>query len=245
MSNLHQRTMTEQVMARLRDMILSGELAPGSRLDQNELARRFGVSLVPLREALARLQSRGLVRIVPHRGVFVESLSVEELLDIYQVREALEELAARLAAPRLTVADLATLDRLKIEMEQTATIDDFDAFLDLHREFHFTIYRAAGRRHLVQLIAQLWDLSARYRRFQLYAFPERARASLFEIQAILDACHRRDPDALACMVRYKVHQTVVSLLDVMQREQTVASLVNGKRIEKQQALGSAGEDAGV
>jgi DNA-binding GntR family transcriptional regulator len=171
MTDLPQRTMTEQVMARLRDMILSGELAPGSRLDQNDLARRFGVSLVPLREALARLQSSGLVRIVPHRGVFVEALSVEELLDIYQVREALEDLASRLAAPRLSAADLATLDRLKIEMEQTAKIDDFDAFLDLHRDFHFTIYRAAGRRHLLQLLTQLWDLSARYRRFQLYALP--------------------------------------------------------------------------
>jgi DNA-binding GntR family transcriptional regulator len=232
MTDLPQRTMTEQVMGRLRDMILSGELAPGSRLDQNDLARRFGVSLVPLREALARLQSSGLVRIVPHRGVFVESLSVEELLDIYQVREALEELAARLAAPRLSAADLATLDRLKIEMEQTAKIDDFDAFLDLHRDFHFTIYRAAGRRHLLQLIAQLWDLSARYRRFQLYAFPERMRTSLFEIQAILEACHRRDPNALALLVRYKVHQTVVSLLDVMRREPTAAALVNGKHADE-------------
>ena len=232
MTDLPQRTMTEQVMARLRDMILSGELAPGSRLDQNDLARRFGVSLVPLREALARLQSSGLVRIVPHRGVFVESLSVEELLDIYQVREALEDLASRLAAPRLSAADLATLDRLKIEMEQTAKIDDFEAFLDLHRDFHFTIYRAAGRRHLLQLIAQLWDLSARYRRFQLYAFPERMRTSLFEIQAILEACHRRDPNALALLVRYKVHQTVVSLLDVMRREPTAAALVNGKHADE-------------
>jgi DNA-binding GntR family transcriptional regulator len=231
MTDLPQRTMTEQVMARLRDMILSGDLAPGSRLDQNDLARRFGVSLVPLREALARLQSSGLVRIVPHRGVFVESLSVEELLDIYQVREALEELAARLAAPRLSAADLATLDRLKIEMEQTAKIDDFDAFLDLHRDFHFTIYRAAGRRHLLQLLTQLWDLSARYRHFQLYAFPERMRTSLFEIQAILEACHRRDPDALALLVRYKVHQTVVSLLDVMRRE-PAASLANGKHVDE-------------
>ena len=234
MTDLPQRTMTEQVMARLRDMILSGELAPGSRLDQNDLARRFGVSLVPLREALARLQSSGLVRIVPHRGVFVESLSVEELLDIYQVREALEDLASRLAAPRLSAADLATLDRLKIEMEQTAKIDDFEAFLDLHRDFHFTIYRAAGRRHLLQLIAQLWDLSARYRRFQLYAFPERMRTSLFEIQAILEACHRRDPNALALLVRYKVHQTVVSLLDIIQREPTptVALLANGKHVDE-------------
>lgn len=232
MTDLPQRTMTEQVLVCLRDMILSGELAPGSRIDQSELAQRFGVSLVPLREALARLQSSGLVRIVPHRGAFVESLSVDELLDIYQVREALEELAARLAAPRLSATDLATLDRLRIDMEQTATIDDFDTFLDLHREFHFTIYRAAGRRHLLQSITQLWDLSARYRRFQLYTFPQRMQTSLFEIQAILEACHRRDPDALASMVRYKVHQTVVSLLDVMRREPAATSMVNGKHIDE-------------
>ncbi|MFQ3632881.1 GntR family transcriptional regulator [Roseiflexus sp.] len=148
---------------------------------------------------------------------------------IYQVRESLEELAARLAAPRLTTADLVTLDRLKAEMEQAATVNDFDAHLNLHREFRFTIYRAAGRRRLMQLIAQLWDLSARYRRFQLYAFPERVHTSLFETQAILDACHRRDPEALACMVRYKVHQTVVSLLDVMRREMTTMVLKHGNR----------------
>ncbi|NWG18780.1 MAG: GntR family transcriptional regulator [Chloroflexi bacterium] len=228
MADTPQRTMTEQVLARLRDMILSGELAPGSRIDQNELARRFGVSLVPLREALARLQSSGLVRIVPHRGVFVESLSADELLDIYQVREALEEQAARLAAPRLSDADLAAIDRLQAELERTAITGDFDAFLDLNREFHFTIYRASGRRYLLQLIDQLWDLSARYRRFQLHAFPDRARASLFETQAIVAACRRRDPDALAWMVRYKVHQTVVGLLDRMRQEPAPVSPASGE-----------------
>lgn len=221
MADAPQRTMTEQVLVRIRDMILSGVLAPGSRIDQNELARRFGVSLVPLREALARLQSSGLVRIVPHRGVFVEALSADELLDIYQVREALEEQAARLAAPQLSDDTLAKLDQLEAELERTAANGDFDAFLDLNREFHFTIYRAARRRYLLQLIDQLWDLSSRYRRFQLYSFPERARASLFETQAIVAACRRRDPDALALMVRYKVHQTVVSLLDMIRQEPNI------------------------
>jgi DNA-binding GntR family transcriptional regulator len=215
MADNPQRTITEQVLARLRDLILEGALAPGSRIDQAQLAQRFGVSMVPVREALARLQSSGLVRIVPHRGVFVEALSAEELVDIYHVREVLEEQAARLAAPNLTDADIAALEALDRQMVVTADAGDFETFLQINREFHFVIYRAARRRYLLQTIEQLWDQSTRYRRLQLHAIPERARASLFETQAIVAAGRRRDAEALGYMVRYKVHQTTVELLEKM------------------------------
>jgi DNA-binding GntR family transcriptional regulator len=213
MSENPQRTITEQVLARLRDMILTGALVPGSRIDQNEMARRFGVSVVPVREALARLQSSGLVRIMPHRGVFVEELSAEELIDIYSVREVLEEQAARLAAGRLTDADLEAIERIGQRLEVAAYANDYEVFLPLNNELHFTIYRAAQRRHLFQIIQRLWDQSARYRRLQLHAFPDRAIASLFEIRAIVEACRRRDAEALGYMVRYKVHQTIVGLFE--------------------------------
>lgn len=213
-----QRTLTAQVVARVRDLILSGEMAPGSRIDQNELAQRFGISLVPIREALARLQSSGLVRILPHRGAFVESLSTEELIDIYAVREVLEEEAARLAAENLTDADIVALEELAQQMEATAAAHDDEAFLEANRAFHFTIYRAAQRPHMLQIIEQLWDQSTRYRTVQLLIIPERARLSLFETQAIIAACRRRDRDALGYMVRYKVHQTTVGLLEKMQAE---------------------------
>ena len=216
MSDSPQRTITEQVQGRLRDMILAGALVPGSRIDQAEVAQRFGVSAVPVREALARLQSSGLVRIVPHRGVFVESLSVEELIDIYHVREVLEEQAAKLAAPHLTSADIASLEDIERRMGEVAESGGSDTFLDLNREFHFTIYRAGGRRYLLQIISQLWDQSTRYRRLHLHAAPERARASMFEMRAIVAAARRRDADALGYMVRYKVHQTTVGLLERMQ-----------------------------
>lgn len=210
-----QRTVTDQVQARLRDLILSGSLAPGTRIDQTELARRFGTSVIPIREALARLQSSGLVRIVPHRGVFVEELSADELVDIYGVREVLEEQAARLAADHLTDADVARLEALAHQMEMLAEAGDYAAYLQLNREFHFTIYQASHRRHLLQMIKQLWDQSERYRRLQMHLFPERARAALFELHAILSACQRRDRDALGYMVRYKVHQTTTGLLEKM------------------------------
>ena len=208
-----QQTITERVQEQLRDMILSGALKPGSRIDQASLATRFEASLVPIREALARLQSSGLVRIVPRRGVFVAPLSVDELVDIYHMREVLEEQAARLAAPRLTDEDIAQVAQLARQQDELADSADYEAFLDRNRELHFTIYLAAGRPYLLQVIAQLWDHSTRYRRLQLQVIPERARKSMWETFAIVAACRRRDPVALGSMVRYKLHQTTVGLLE--------------------------------
>lgn len=230
MADAPTRTVTAQIAERLRGMILSGALAPGLRIDQNEVAQRFGVSIVPVREALARLQSGGLVKIVPHRGVFVEDLSADELVDIYTVRELLEEHAARAAADRLTDADIRQLEQIAASMSALAAAHEVDPFLQVNREFHFTIYRAAHRQALLQIISQLWDRSTRYRFLQLHAFPERAEASQFETQAIVDACRRRDRDAMGYLVRYKIHQTTASLLDLI--SQIPAPQLNGQHAEE-------------
>jgi DNA-binding GntR family transcriptional regulator len=206
------RTVTEEVLDRLRELLLNGVLRPGTRIDQAELAVSFGVSTVPVREALLRLQSAGLVEVVPHRGVFVSEVSVEELLDIYTTRELLEEQAARLAIPNLTAADVATLGSLAKAMQGAAGKGQLDELLSLNREFHFTIYRAAKRRHLLQLIDQLWDLSTRYAHLQVHTVPDRASETLYEIRSIVSACERKDVDALGWMIRYKVHQTTAGLL---------------------------------
>lgn len=216
MNNVPQRTITEQVLAQVRDLILSGVLEPGSKIDQSALAQRFQTSLVPVREALARLQSSGLVRMIPHRGAFVEGLALEEMRDIYAMREVLEAQAAESAASRLSDDDIIAIENLVQQIEAKATSEDYDAFLRLNREMHFIIYRAAGRRHLLQVIEQLWDHSERYRRMQIHIVPHRAEVSLFEDCLILAACRQRDPESLGTMVRYKIHQTMVGLLDMMQ-----------------------------
>jgi DNA-binding GntR family transcriptional regulator len=216
MSEIAQRTMTEQVLAQVQDLILSGALEPGSKINQAELAQRFATSLVPVREALARLQSSGLVQIVPHRGAFVAGLSVEEMVDIYAMREVLEEQAAQEAARRFSDSDIAKIEALVNQIEIAASTEAFDTFLRLNRDLHFTIYRAAGRRHLLQVIEQLWNQSERYRRLQIHSIPQRVEASLSENQLILAACHQRDAESLGSIVRYKVHQTKVGLLEIMQ-----------------------------
>lgn len=251
---LLRRTVTEEVLERLRDLLLRGELRPGSRIDQAELAAGFGVSTVPVREALLRLQSAGLVEVIPHRGVFVAEVSVEELLDIYTTRELLEEQAARLAAAHLTDADVETLARLANSMQTAAGKGQLDDLLSLNREFHFTIYRAAKRRHLLQLIEQLWDLSTRYAHLQLHAVPDRASEALYEIRSIVSACERKDTDALGWMIRYKVHQTTAGLLQHMSLPDTnsasaesalkPAKKVGKRSSEKKQGTAQAGSAVG-
>jgi DNA-binding GntR family transcriptional regulator len=210
-----QSTVTEMVMAGIRTMLISGALAPGSKIDQIDLARRFDVSIVPIREALGRLASVGLVEIISHRGAFVADVSPDELVDLYTVRELLEEQAAKIGVDKLTDADIEALEKIAEGMELSAKKRDFDQFLIQNRELHFTLYRAAKRRHMLQIIERMWDLSSRYAHLQLHAVPDRASQSIAEVRAIVAACRRRDRDEVGLMVRFKVHQTCVHLLDRM------------------------------
>ena len=210
-------TITDQVLAHLRSKILNGEIPPGARIDQGDVARIFGVSLVPVREALARLQSSGLVYIVPHRGVFVETVSLEELIDIYYMREVLEEQAAQLAVKHVDEQMLQTLESTIQQIDQHITAHATDQFLHATRTFHFVIYHASRRRNLIRIINQLWDQSDRYRRLQMDLLPERFYESQFENRAMLAACRRRDGDSLALMVRYRIHQTTAGFRDQLQK----------------------------
>jgi DNA-binding GntR family transcriptional regulator len=133
-------------------MILSGELPPGARLRQVEIAERFSVSSTPVREAFATLAREGLVRQDTHRGVEVFRPSVRDLQENFEIRLELEPLAAELAATRLQSTDLGKLERLLKRMERARR---HTLATDLNRDFHLTIYRAASRPQLLDLIERL------------------------------------------------------------------------------------------
>src|ERR1700752_5368887 len=126
------------VAERVRELIRSGELAPGTYLRQDEIAARFGVSTTPVREAFLALEREGLVRRHPHRGVVVFMPSIEELNELYEIRAALEPLAAEIAARQLTEDDLAALERIVTEMRNARP----KRFLELNDELHSRIYAA-------------------------------------------------------------------------------------------------------
>jgi DNA-binding GntR family transcriptional regulator len=159
---LENRTLREQVVDHLREEILSSRLAPGTELGEVALARSLGISRGPLREAIGQLAAEGLVTIVPRRGAVVRRLTRREFVDAYQVREALESLAIRLAVPRLSEAEKAELHRMCEAMEREAAADNSDRFFVINRDFHRLLVHASGNRKLeavhAQLIAQMGRL---------------------------------------------------------------------------------------
>lgn len=199
-------TIGDQTINHIRNQILSGQLAAGTRIDQNAIATELGVSIIPVRESIRQLEAEGLIEKRPYRGAFVAELSLTELLDIYAVREKLEELAAQLAAARMTPAILTSLDALIVEMETATASGDRVALFDLNGAFHFAIYGASQNAILCQLIEGLWERSTVYRR-RFTFMPERAAQSLAEHKQILDACRRGDAQAAGEAVRRNVAAT--------------------------------------
>jgi DNA-binding GntR family transcriptional regulator len=148
-------TLREQVVEHLREEILSNRLEPGSELNEVALANLLGVSRGPIREALGGLAAEGLVTINPRRGAIVTKLTKQEFMDAYQVREALETLATRVAVPRLTDEEKADLHRMSDDMRRLADADDANAFFEINRRFHEKLVAASGNRRLFDMHQQL------------------------------------------------------------------------------------------
>ena len=146
----------------IRDGIISGEFAPGTRIRQEDLAERFGASRVPVREAIRQLEYEGLVTVVANSGAWVSQLTLAECEEVYQMRERLEPLLLGISARSLSTDDM---DRLQTLAEQISVVgSDVDAFLRLDREFHLATYAGAHTALLGELIQKLWNTTAPYRR---------------------------------------------------------------------------------
>lgn len=145
----------------VRDRILAGRYAPGATFNQAHLARELGISTTPLREALRKLQTEGLVELGAHRDAVVTRLSVEEAHDLLEMRLALDPLAAALAAQRRTREDIAQIRAASAirALPGHPTVDQ----LVRHRRFHQAIYRASHNEVLITTLDALWDKSDRYR----------------------------------------------------------------------------------
>jgi DNA-binding GntR family transcriptional regulator len=188
------RTLADRAFAALHDAIVAGHLAPGERLPIEELGVALGMSAMPIREALRRLDAAGLVENIPHRGGRVTELSVPDLAEVYEARLALEPLAVRRAAERfgageaeLAAQRLRALDELPDEHSQESWA--------AHTAFHFALYEAADSRWLLRLIEPLWETSQRYRLAANVAPRLRARSDEHEV--ILRACIDHDAELAA------------------------------------------------
>lgn len=197
------KTMREVLFERMRGLILSGYYQSGHKLREEELARQFGVSRTPVREALRKLESEGLVHYLPHRGVVVNQISRDDLGEIYPVRAVLEGLAARLAAQHITPEELVTLRTLQQQMEDLFARRNYRRATRVHTRFNMTLYRASRNRRLIGILAQFNDY-IEHTIARAFAMPGRAEEIGREHMAMLDAIAARDGDAAETAARRHV-----------------------------------------
>ena len=182
---------SERVAAVLREQILGGELGPGTRIRQEEVAERLGSSRLPVREALLVLAAEGLITVEPNKGARVPDLDMDEVETLYQMRERIEPLALIESMPLLSDADLDAIADIQRRIEEHVDVREF---LALDREFHLATYSACTKDHLLGTVTQLWNATQHYRRaYMLVSGAGRRWIVNAEHSLLIDALQRRDP----------------------------------------------------
>lgn len=147
----------------LRQAILRGELKPGERLMEIQLANKLGVSRTPIREAIRKLELEGLVLMIPRKGAEVAEITEKSLRDVLEVRRALEELAVQLACEKITKEEIRELERVAKEFQQVVNSSDITEIAEVDVCFHDIIYTATDNQKLIQLLNNLREQMYRYR----------------------------------------------------------------------------------
>ena len=196
-------TIADQIFAEIRKEIVEGRIPQGSKISEPELARRYGISRGPLREAMRRLESSNLVSRRANVGARVITLSSEQLLEIYHVREALEGMAARLAAERMPGAEVKELQSLLAEHRRQVELEQGRAYFQREGDldFHYRIVRGSHNHRLVSLLCNdLYHLVRMYR-CQFGMVSPRARRAFREHAQIVDAIADRDGELAEILMR--------------------------------------------
>lgn len=197
------RTLADRVCLQIVTAIVKGEIPPGHKISEPELARTYGISRGPLREAIRRLEGLRLIERKPHVGARVVKLSAHELIEIYHVREALEGMACRLAAQNMTDEEIeglkALLDTHEKSVEQKEWSSYFQKEGDL--DFHYRIVQGSKNDKLNELLgADLYHLVRMYR-YQFSVSSSRPKRALKEHRQIIDAIEARDPELAELLMR--------------------------------------------
>jgi len=220
MAKLTRDTLNQRVYARLRDMIMSGELGIGTQIEERVLAEAMGVSRTPLREAIGQLSTDGIIEYRPYRGNFVRSFTAKQVNDLYQVRKALESLAVRLAIPKLTQEHIAQIRSILDDVHAALERDDIEAFSEADRRFHNAIIAITGNETLQESLDRL---SAQIQIVRNIANrdPEVVRRTNIERPRILAALEARDADTAAALMEAHidgVRQSVVAQMEYFEQE---------------------------
>lgn len=213
------KPLREVVSETLRDAIVNGTLKPGERLMEIQLADELGVSRTPVREAIRKLELEGFVIMIPRRGTYVADLSIKDFNEVFEIRTALDVLAAGLAAERITDHELEDLQRILVAIGEHIDQGQFEGIVDLDVEFHDLLYQACRNDRLVGIISNLREQFMRFRSISM-AYPGRLRKTLEEHSRLVEAIAQRNVELAQQRAREHLENAEQTLLlDLNKRRQ--------------------------
>ncbi|MDR5861295.1 GntR family transcriptional regulator [Halomonas eurihalina] len=209
------RTLAERVFQQLQDAIVRGELAPGSKITEPGLSQAYGISRGPLREAMRRLEAHRLIERVPHVGARVVKLSIKELLELFDVREALESMAARLAAEHMSAEEIAGLREVLAVHERQSDLRRGEAYYQREGDldFHYRIVQGSHNRMLMGLLCDDLYYLVRMYRTQFSASGARPQRAFVEHHRIVDAIEAGDAELAELLMRRHVSASRENVVD--------------------------------
>lgn len=213
------KPLRELVFEALRDAIINGQLHPGERLMEVQVAEALGVSRTPVREAIRMLESEGYVLIMPRKGAYVSDFSVKDIASVFEIRRALEGLAAELAAERATDEDRERLERLLVELAECVETGDVERYVELDTEFHDTVYKASRNDRLAPIISSLREQIQRFRTRTL-STPGRMREALEEHRGLVEALGDRDAERARQQAADHIDNAENLLMTLIQAEES-------------------------
>ncbi|MGE5550394.1 MAG: GntR family transcriptional regulator [Bacteroidota bacterium] len=208
------KPLRELVFEALREAIVKGVLKPGERMMEIQLAEEMGVSRTPVREAIRKLELEGLVAMVPRKGAYVASLSMKDIIEVFEIRGALEGLAAELAAERITEEELEELERYLVRITESIETEDLTLMVEVDTDFHSQLYRASRNERLSQIINNLREQIQRFRKTSL-SVPGRMRRALEEHKKIVEALSSRDGSLARRLAEEHIENAENSLMEVI------------------------------
>lgn len=205
------KPLREVVFESLREAIISGRLKPSERLMEAQLAEELGVSRTPVREAIRKLELEGFVAMVPRKGAYVSGISLKDIVDVFEIRAALEALAAGLAAERITEEELDQMERYLFKAFEASDEDDLTAFVAVDTGFHELIYKASRNQRLFQIVTLLQEQIQRFRTVSL-SQPGRFRDAIEEHRQLIEAISERNVELAQSLAKEHIENAEQSML---------------------------------
>lgn len=212
MSNL---TISDNIYNQLSSLILCGEIKPGQKLEEQDIANQFGVSRTPIREAFRLLHTSGLVESKAHKGVTVIELDIEQLGDMYEALEELEALCARLSAERMTAVERKQVLRMHELSQQAVEEENVERFAELNNQIHTAIHQGSRNKTLQDTIAKLRKRLSLYRQPWLFEKRNRLEKSYKEHGELVEAIQKGDKEQAFAAMRNHISNTSLGTIEYL------------------------------